>query len=91
MVANMSISIVCRTGDNGIIVLSDWRSQVQHDHQLYLPQSQVISAISVDHILQVVWGMEKLAVLPLTASFLHLIVAGHHSIADRTRRYSKKH
>ena len=54
-----------------------------------LPQSQVISAVSVDHILQVIRRMEKLAVLPLTGSFLDLVIAGHHSIADRKSRYSK--
>ena len=61
------------------------RNLLQSQGSDSVPQSQVVSPVSVHHILKMIGRMEKLAVLPLTGPFLHFVVAGDHSVADRTR------
>ena len=46
----------------------------------FVPQPQVVPAVGVDHILEVVGRVEELAVLPPAGAFLDIVIAGNHPV-----------
>ena len=51
----------------------------------FIPESEVVPSVGVDDILEVVWRVEELAVLPPAGSLLHVVIAGNNPVTGQSR------